>query len=107
MHEVTISFSNHLLRIISDNHIQDTGLRAIADGLHHNSSLIVLLFQHATFGPQAGQAFSDALEVNRKLRILKFTECAVMDDALARLAPGLRQNRSLHQLYLDSFDSLT
>ena len=78
--------------------VPEAGLRRIARGLFHNTSLKMLDISHNNLGMEEAVALAEMLSCNKSLTELNLRECAIPKNGLREIARGLLHNTSLKKL---------
>ena len=81
-------------------HISDEGVVALAQALHHNSTLTSLYFSNNSISGAGAIAIAQALHHNSTLEKLYLSNNAITDDGAVALAQALCHNSTLEKLYL-------
>ena len=86
----------------NDNAIGDDGAVAIAEVLHHNSTLQELRLSTNSIGDDGAVALAKALHHNSTLKRLHLSSNSISDDGAVALAKALHHNFTLKELHLDN-----
>ena len=84
----------------NDNAIGDDGAVALAEALHHNSTLKELYLSTNSIGDDGAVALAKALHHNSTLKILYLSYNGISDDGAVALAKALHHNSTLDGLIL-------
>ena len=89
-------------RFITCKEISDAGALALAQALHHNSTLTDLYLSNNSISDAGAVALAEALHHNSTLTQLDLSNNSISDAGAVALAQALHHNSTLTQLYLSN-----
>ena len=87
---------------LSNNSISDAGAVALAQALHHNSTLYWLYLSNNSISDAGAVALAQALHHNSTLKRLNLSNNSISDAGAVALAQALHHNSTLYWLYLSN-----
>ena len=87
---------------LSNNSISDAGVVALAQALHHNSTLKELYLYNNSISDAGAVALAQALHHNSTLKRLDLCNNSISDTGAVALAQALHHNSTLKELYLSN-----
>ena len=91
---------------LSFNSISDVGAEAIAQALHHNSTLKQLYLSFNSISDVGAEAIAQALHHNSTLEQLCLSHNSISDTGAVAIAQALHHNSALKRLYLNANDDI-
>ena len=91
---------------LSNNSISDDGAVALAQALHHNSTLEWLYWSNNSISDAGAVALAQALHHNSTLKKLDLSNNSISDTGAVALAQALQNNSTLWELYLNGNDAI-
>ena len=91
---------------MSNNNISDVGATALAQALHHNSTLKTLNLSHNNISDAGATDLAQALRHNSTLEKLYLSHNNISDAGATDLAQALHHNSTLEKLDLDGNDGI-
>ena len=88
--------------VLSNNSISDAGAVALAQALHHNSTLEVLVLSNNSISDAGAVALAQALHHNSTLELLNLSNNSISDAGTVALAQALHHNSTLEWLNLSN-----
>ena len=92
--------------IISITQISDAGAVALAQALHHNTTMTVLKLSENSIGDVGAVALAQALHHNSTLKMLYLSKNSISDAGAVALAHALHHNSTLKRLDLGGNDGI-
>ena len=91
---------------LSHNNIYDAGAKTLAIALHHNSTLTDLRLSKNRIGDAGAEALAKALYLNSTLQGLLLSHNSIGDSGAVKLAKSLHHNSQLNVLWLHGNDRI-
>ena len=95
-------YSTLIVLDLSNNSISDAGAVALAQALHHYSTLIVLDLSNNSISDAGAVALAQALHHNSTIQRLYLSNNSISDAGAVALAQALHHNSTIQRLYLSN-----